>query len=256
MTKENASTSTVENCALRNSSPKKRPQSQEAQSEEKWREHCRNEAPALYKQLLEGDFQPKLDVGNWFIAKYAEVLALFPDHKKKAQTAWKSLFKTKDFPTTNKPWTYETADRFMAIAKCEFIQNTDNWPHLPNAWSTLYEMTKLNQEQFERGKSLKLKWTRKSINNLRKPPKRKPPQNASQPDGFDDHRDPFGPGDDEPPNRWELTLTGPCPLYLVGEASTNTLQYFRRQIRNVVKVATETRPDFKCAGNAERSDAI
>ena len=239
---------------MSNSSSQKQRKSTEAQAEEKWRKRCRDEAPALNDQLLKGDFQPKFDLGDWFIARYSEALALYPDHPKNAKRAWKSLFKTKDFPTKTKPWTYTTADRFMLIAKCEFIRNPENWPSIAElGWTTLYEMTKLTREQFERGKSLSLKWTRNSINNLRHPPTRKGGKGqgqASSPDG----RQPFPGGNDEPRERWDLTLTGSSPLHIGGEATINTLQWFHKQIKKIVTLATQTRADFRLATNTERSE--
>jgi hypothetical protein len=244
------------NCAMRTSSSKKKGKSKANELEEQWQKECRDKAPELYAQVLEGEVQPKLTFGDWLIAKYDEVNGLYPEHPKKGKQAWKALFKTKAFPTATKPLSYTDADRFMLIAKCEFIRNRDNWPHLPNARTTLYEITKLTPEQFALGKLNSVKWTRKSINNLRKPPRRKPPQKASPPNGSNDGRTPFGPGAQEPLTPCELTLTGPFPLSLGGEASTSALQYFRNQIRHLVKVATETRPDFKLVENTERSNAV
>jgi hypothetical protein len=257
--RESGTTSTVENCALSNFPSKKQRTSKEAEAEERWRQEVWEKAPELYALVLEGEFQPKLKLGDLFIAKIAEVFALYPEHPKKAKQTWKSLFKNNDFPTRAKPLTYTTADRFKLIAECVFIRDPDNWPKIAElSWTTLYEMSKLTPEQFELGKSSKKKWTRKSINDLRNPAKRKGKGKGKGkgqgPGDGPDGRPPFPGGDDEPRERWDLTLTGSSPLHIGGEATANTLQYFRHQLKRAVKVATETRPDFKLATNTERSE--
>lgn len=47
------------------------------------------------------------------------------------------------------PFKRNTAERLMAIAKDERIANAAHAPILPTHWSTLYELTKLDNEQFE-----------------------------------------------------------------------------------------------------------
>src|ERR1700722_6986045 len=52
----------------------------------------------------------------------------------------------------NLPFKKNTATRLMAIARDERISNVAHAPLLPPVWSTLYELTKLDDKQFEKAK--------------------------------------------------------------------------------------------------------
>ena len=57
----------------------------------------------------------------------------------------------------------------MAIAENENLGDVAHGPHLPAAWRTLYELTKLTDEQFADGIKTKLinpKMERKAIDDL------------------------------------------------------------------------------------------
>lgn len=47
------------------------------------------------------------------------------------------------------PFTVNTAQRLMAVARDERITNPAHVQHLPNAWGTLYELTKLDDSTFQ-----------------------------------------------------------------------------------------------------------
>jgi hypothetical protein len=47
------------------------------------------------------------------------------------------------------PFTVNTAQRLMAVARDERITNPAHVQHLPNAWGTLYELTKLDDPTFQ-----------------------------------------------------------------------------------------------------------
>ena len=68
------------------------------------------------------------------------------------------------------PFERNTAHRLMAIAENENLRDVAHGPHLPAAWRTLYELTKLTDEQFADGIKTKLinpKMERKAIDDLR-----------------------------------------------------------------------------------------
>jgi hypothetical protein len=68
------------------------------------------------------------------------------------------------------PFSQSTANKLMKIAKCDHLRNSDHGPSLPACWRTLYELTTLTAEQFERGIKtgvINPKMQRKSVKALR-----------------------------------------------------------------------------------------
>ncbi|MBO0733332.1 MAG: hypothetical protein J2P49_03260 [Methylocapsa sp.] len=47
------------------------------------------------------------------------------------------------------PFTRQTVNKLMAIAESDNLRNDAHVRHLPAAWGTLYELTKLTDEQFD-----------------------------------------------------------------------------------------------------------
>lgn len=68
------------------------------------------------------------------------------------------------------PFDKGTAQRLIAISNNDNLRNAAHGPHLPASWRTLYELTKLTDEQFDQGvKSgvINPKMERKDVNALR-----------------------------------------------------------------------------------------
>jgi hypothetical protein len=75
------------------------------------------------------------------------------------------------------PFSRQVAHRLMAIATNDNIRNVDPGPHLPVAWTILYELTKLTDEQFDAAIASGMihpKMTRKDAKALRGEPEAKP----------------------------------------------------------------------------------
>jgi Protein of unknown function (DUF3102) len=53
--------------------------------------------------------------------------------------------------TSDLPFEANTAQRLMKIARDQRLSNAAHVPHLPPTWGTLYELTKLSDEQLEKG---------------------------------------------------------------------------------------------------------
>jgi hypothetical protein len=49
------------------------------------------------------------------------------------------------------PFSRQVAHRLMVIADSDNLRNVDVHPHLPVAWTILYQLTKLTEEQFDKG---------------------------------------------------------------------------------------------------------
>jgi hypothetical protein len=54
-----------------------------------------------------------------------------------------------EFGKMELPFTFSTAERLMAIARDRKLSNPAHVQYLPASWGTLYELTKLDDEQFE-----------------------------------------------------------------------------------------------------------
>lgn len=68
------------------------------------------------------------------------------------------------------PFGRSTATKLIAIAKCDHLRNSEHVPHLPANWGTLFELTLLTEEQFQRGiasHKISLKTQRKDVKALR-----------------------------------------------------------------------------------------
>lgn len=68
------------------------------------------------------------------------------------------------------PFSRMTAHMLMAIALNDNLRNVNHGLHLPVSWRTLYELTKLTDEQFEAGiksRAINPKMERKDVNELR-----------------------------------------------------------------------------------------
>lgn len=49
------------------------------------------------------------------------------------------------------PFSVSSADKLMSVASCEAFANSEFVPNLPQSWGTLYELTKLDDEQIVAG---------------------------------------------------------------------------------------------------------
>ena len=49
------------------------------------------------------------------------------------------------------PFSVSSADKLMSVASCEAFANSELVPNLPQSWGTLYELTKLDDEQIVAG---------------------------------------------------------------------------------------------------------
>jgi hypothetical protein len=68
------------------------------------------------------------------------------------------------------PFGRSTANKLMKIAACDYLRNAEHVPHLPAHWGTLFELTTLTEEQFERGiesGAINTKMQRKHVKALR-----------------------------------------------------------------------------------------
>jgi hypothetical protein len=77
------------------------------------------------------------------------------------------------------PFAAETAQRLMAIAENKVLSNAAHAQHLPQSWTTLYELTKLDDETLNAGiKSGEInpEMTRAEASALRSDPVKKPEQ--------------------------------------------------------------------------------
>jgi len=161
-----------EKCEVHTSSPNERSKSTVHEGEAEWQKACRNEAPLLFDEVINGNIQPKIAFGDWLNSKHAKLDALYPEQPLKAKRAWTALVKTKDFPTKTKHTSYHVIKCYRLIAQCEFIRNSDNWLHMTDSWTGLYEITKLTPDQRERGKKHGLLLKTVGIKSLREIPKR------------------------------------------------------------------------------------
>jgi hypothetical protein len=83
-----------------------------------------------------------LNVGRELIAakeacEHGEFLRLFKGHDKAVPN-----------PVT---FSVSSADKLMSVASCEAFTNSELVPNLPQSWGTLYELTKLDDEQIVAG---------------------------------------------------------------------------------------------------------
>jgi hypothetical protein len=68
------------------------------------------------------------------------------------------------------PISRSTANKLMKIAACDHLRNAEHVPYLPAHWGTLFELTLLTEEQFERGiknGAINPKMQRKEVKALR-----------------------------------------------------------------------------------------
>jgi hypothetical protein len=68
------------------------------------------------------------------------------------------------------PFSRSTTNKLMKIAACDHLRNAEHVPHLPAHWGTLFELTTLTEEQFERGIEsgvINTKMQRKHVKALR-----------------------------------------------------------------------------------------
>ena len=68
------------------------------------------------------------------------------------------------------PFSHQTANKLMAIADSDVLRNYAHGRNLPAAWTTLYELTKLTEEQFDAGiksGAINPKMERKDVKVLR-----------------------------------------------------------------------------------------
>jgi hypothetical protein len=49
------------------------------------------------------------------------------------------------------PFSHSTVNKLIKIAACDHLRNSEHVPRLPAHWGTLFELTLLTAEQFERG---------------------------------------------------------------------------------------------------------
>jgi hypothetical protein len=68
------------------------------------------------------------------------------------------------------PFSRSTTNKLMKIAACDHLRNAEHVPHLPAHWGTLFELTTLTKEQFDRGIEsgvINTKMQRKHVKALR-----------------------------------------------------------------------------------------
>jgi hypothetical protein len=68
------------------------------------------------------------------------------------------------------PFSQSTTNKLIKIATCDHLRNSEHVPNLPAHWGTLFELTLLTEEQFEKGiksGAINLKMQRKDVQALR-----------------------------------------------------------------------------------------
>jgi hypothetical protein len=77
------------------------------------------------------------------------------------------------------PFSVSSADKLMSVASCEAFTDSELVPNLPQSWGTLYELTKLDDEQIVAGikaGEITPEMTRAEASALRSDPVEKPEQ--------------------------------------------------------------------------------
>jgi len=114
-----------------------------------------NDSKYAFDELDENQIEKykSVIVQNWnksrdAIIKVGQILMEAKDKQHKGELNEKSWLK---LVQSELPFTPRTADRLIAIAKCEWITSGEYNDSLPVSWGSLYEISRLSKEQFENG---------------------------------------------------------------------------------------------------------